>query len=207
MSETSLSQASERAGYDQHQHGSHNVASKLPTVPPDQVQLPERVEQTFAGGRHITERSRSAWERAGPCRPARTSPAVDRLRGLSLRPPTPRELAATYDLLRAWDETVASGREREVPFARMAEDRGILKWFAYWSPAESRWWDDDGSRSLAATGLSGYDDNGQFGWLVPQESGQALVVVSVAESLPLRTGSAPSKRRPRREGRRLPATP
>jgi hypothetical protein len=56
-----------------------------------------------------------------------------------LRPPTRRELAATYDLLRAWDDAVASGAQGERSFERTAEDRGIYEWFAYWNFAESRW--------------------------------------------------------------------
>jgi hypothetical protein len=117
---------------------------------------------------------------------------------LSSRPPTEQELAATHDLLRAWEEVVAAGRHREgeVSFDSIAEDRGIFVWFAYWSPAASRWWDDDGSRSLGATGLSGGDDNLQFGWLVPQEVGETLLVVSVAANSPPRTGSATSEHPP-----------
>ena len=118
-----------------------------------------------------------------------------RLCRLSWRPPTEKELAATYDLLRAWEEVVAAAREREdgVHFDSMAADRDLSVWFACWSPAESRWWqeDEEGVRSLGATGLSPLDDHrAQLGWLVPQESAQVLLVVTGAESSPPRTGSA-----------------
>jgi hypothetical protein len=99
------------------------------------------------------------------------------------RPPSEQELAAVHDLLRAWDEVVAAKRQREADYHRMAAERGIYEWFAYWSPAEARWWQhDDDSRVLGATGLSGYDDEVQFGWMVPQEPSEVLLVVSLGQS-------------------------
>ncbi len=123
---------------------------------------------------------------------------VDRLRRLSPRPPTEKELASTYDLFRAWDEVVAAGPDREgkVAFDSIAAERGLSVWFAYWSPAETRWWQEEHSFPLGATGLSSYADDEQFGWLVPQESERPLLVASVLETAAPRTGSSTASERP-----------
>lgn len=109
---------------------------------------------------------------------------VDRLGCVSARPPSEQEVAAARDLVRAWDEVVAAGRpQREADYYDMAVERGIYPWFANWSPADSRWreTDEDSAFAFGATRLLGYDDNAQFGWLVPQELGKVLLVVSLAE--------------------------
>jgi hypothetical protein len=113
---------------------------------------------------------------------------------VSARPPSEQELTAACDLYHAWHEVVKAGNQRAADFGRMASDRGINEWGAYWSPSESLWWGNEPG-SLSATGLSAHADNAHFGWLVPQEPTDALLVVATAEvSLPP-TGPTPGDSR------------
>lgn len=97
---------------------------------------------------------------------------------MDCRPPSAQELAATYDLIQAWEVADAAGGTHWASYDNLAASHGISDSWVYWSPAQSRWWESGNADPLWATGFCREDESAQFGWLVPQEQRPALLVAS-----------------------------